>query len=187
MDELGDYKANLENLLDEVVKINKLSAIELRWLPDDDKKFDTVAFVCFKHNEDNLTALKELDGKWLGDENTNEGKYLAVKPNGFTNDKINSIFPRTNFKSQETAIRRFNDRNYLADRINERNATPLAIARVLVKEEDDESEDEDGEEGWAPVAGVVKAEPVSPIKVAIEPICCDCGIFVTQLILFYSG
>ncbi len=64
----------------------------------------------------------------------------------------------------------FNNRHYVADKINERNATPLAVARILIKDDNDESEDEDGDGEWTPVPGVVKTEPVSPIKVKIEPI-----------------
>ena len=138
-----DYKAKLYYELDEIVKAYKLSAYELRWLPKEHNKnkLDTVAFVCFRHNEDHLQVIKELDGKWMGDEEDKEGKFLAVKPNGFTNEKVNPIFPQTNFKKQEAAVKMFNNRHYVADKTNERNATPLAVARILVKEEDDESED----------------------------------------------
>ena len=87
--------------------------------------------------------------------------------------KIDPIFPQTNFKKQEAAVKMFNNWHYVADKTNERNATPMAVARVLTKEEDDESEDENREEGWAPGEVVAKAEPASPIKAAIEPISDD--------------
>ncbi len=96
-----EYKAKLYYELDEIVKAYKLSANELRWLPDEcnRNKLDTVAFVCFRHNEDHLQVIQQLDGRWMGDDGDKEGKFLAVKPN--TNEKINPIFPITNFKKQE--------------------------------------------------------------------------------------
>ncbi len=53
----------------------------------------------------------------------------------------------------------------MVDKINARNTTPMAVARVLCKEENESEEEfEDDEGNWVTINTVVKTEPGSPVK-----------------------
>ncbi len=145
----NEYKVNLESKLDELgIKFN-LSEFQVRWLPDAPRALDTVAFVCYRYNVDHLKIIKELDGVFMGDSDEHgfEGKYLAVKPNRFTNSRQNYIFPRTNFQAQESAVMQFNNRHYYPEVVNKRNANPCAIAKLMnIQNASEAGKDEDWDE-----------------------------------------
>ena len=122
-----NYKIKLDEMLLEAQEKNKLSSYKLRWY-EEDTRVDSVAFVQFANNMDNLTIIKFLDGKWFGE--GEEGKFLAVKPNGFASTVKNDDYPNCCFRLQLDAIKRFNDHHYVCAEINKPNINLVALKKL---------------------------------------------------------
>ena len=72
---------------------------------------DTVGYLICRYNEDNFKCLKALDGTEC------LNKFLACKPNMFTNDRVNYTYV-VNSQEQRDMIMRFNEAYYNDGNIN---------------------------------------------------------------------
>jgi hypothetical protein len=93
-----------------------------------DRPVDTVGYLICRYNEDNFKCLKALDGVEC------LGKYLACKPNMFTNNQENYSFI-VNSQEQRDMVVKFNDAWYSDGNINEVIINPQLQPRCTLADQ----------------------------------------------------
>jgi hypothetical protein len=134
-----DYKKLFVAKLGCVVRENKMSQYMLRWLPEtyekDNRAKDTIAFITFKDNNDHMTLIRCMDGNYFGIRE--EGKYIAVKPNGFSNIQFNYNLHNNDQRNLLDGVKRFNNKYYVETVSNPRTSNENKKQILNVKDEYD--------------------------------------------------